>query len=43
MAKVNDERTIEILLDMLERLMALLRETAKAEEAQAIYEEFFGA
>ena len=43
MAKVNNERTIEILLDALDRLMALLLETAKAEEAQAIYDEFFGS
>lgn len=43
MANMNNERTIEILLDVLDRLMALLRETAKAEEAQAIYDEFFGS
>lgn len=39
---VNNEHTIEVLLDMVERLMALLRDTVRAEEAQAIYDEFFG-
>lgn len=35
-------KTIEILMDCIERLMALLRETIAAEQAQKIYDEFFG-
>ena len=36
-------KTVEILLDCIERLMDVLRETVKAEEAERIYAEFFGA
>ena len=39
---LDELRTIETLMDCIERLMALLKETVKAEEAKAIYDEFFG-
>jgi hypothetical protein len=38
----NPERTIDTLMDCIERLMDLLRETINAEQAREIYEEFFG-
>lgn len=38
-----DEReTIETLLDMIERLMDLLRKTTEKARAEEIYQEFFG-
>ena len=40
---MDKDRTIETLIDFIERLMELLKETAKAEEAQEIYKQFFGA
>ena len=38
----DKEKVIEMLLDIIERLMALLRETNERERAEAIYREFFG-
>lgn len=39
---VDELRTIETLMDCIERLMEILRETVNAEKAQAVYDEFFG-
>ncbi len=39
---VDALRTIETLMDCIERLMEILRETVSAEKAQEIYDEFFG-
>ena len=39
---VDELRTIETLMDCIERLLAILRETVNAEKAQEIYDEFFG-
>ena len=40
--KINSSQTIEVLTDCIERLMELLRKTVAKDEAEAIYEEFFG-
>ena len=38
----NDEKLIEGLFEMIERLMELLKETHQTEKAKEIYDEFFG-
>ena len=42
MDTVATVQTIETLLDCIERLLDLLRDTAQKEQAEAIYQEFFG-
>lgn len=39
---MSNEQLIQGLMDIIERLMDLLRETHRDEVAQEIYEEFFG-
>lgn len=39
---MRDDILVETLLDCIERLLALLRETRAKEQAQEIYDEFFG-
>ena len=39
---VDAFKTIETLMDCIEKLLSLLKETAAAEQAQQIYDEFFG-
>ena len=42
MGRTTETEWVEILLDCIERLMDLLRKTKAAEEAEKIYQEFFG-
>ena len=42
MSKMDDKRTVEVLLDCIERLIDVLRETNAKEQAEEIYQEFFG-
>lgn len=42
MSTVATTETIETLMDCIERLLDLLRKTAQKEQAEAIYQEFFG-
>lgn len=39
---MSDERLIQTLFDLVERLMELLRETHNADKAKELYDEFFG-
>ena len=39
---MDEFRIIETLMDCIEQLLALLKETAAAEQARKIYDEFFG-
>lgn len=40
---MNDaDRTIEILINCIELLLELLKETVAADRAEAIYQDFFG-